>query len=230
MRRALSALGGVDGRLTGGLADFLEDRCRFDFAQRWLDAMAETGDPRRTAAKLDTEMAQWEASKDMSHRTVREIVLRVVGTAAAAYVHGLHARGREPVLVLADVHESPFADCYGMRGVQWDIFPSAACRLRGQRRGDPDKEARVAVVPSLWVDALRRPDEPFMGGRFVVLEYDLDTLCWTVEACSAVSDAVSRSCHAGVLSCRERYPTDAIRIKYEGLARKVAASALARLK
>jgi hypothetical protein len=112
--------------------------------------------------------------------------------------------------------------------VQWDIFPSAACLLRGESRGDPDEETRVVVVPRLWIDALSEPDKPFMGCQFVVLTYELDDWQRTTKACSAVAVAIGRSCRAGALSCRQWSPVAPDRIAYERSARETAASALNR--
>src|SRR5262249_4660 len=152
--RAFKSLEDMDGRLAAGLADFLEERYHFDFARRWLEAMEDTGDPDRAAAALDEEMTRWMALKEPSLQHVRELVLMVVGSVAAAYLDGIRARGEDAVLVLAAMHESPFPYYTPLAQVQWDVFPSAVCRLRGEERGDPDVEARVAVVPRLWIDAI----------------------------------------------------------------------------
>jgi hypothetical protein len=226
--RALKSLEGTDGRLAAGLADFLAERCHFDFARRWLEAMEDTGDPDRAAAALDEEMTLWVALKEPSLRQVRQLVLTVVGSVAVAYLDGLRARGEDPLLVLAAMHESPFSIYAPLAQVQWDVFPSAVCRLRGEQRGDPDEEARVAVVPKLWVHAVSRADEPYMGGEHVVLAWELDHLQRTTEICSAVAVAVSRSCNAEVVKCRQWSPVAPTRRAYECAAMEVAASALAR--
>lgn len=226
--RTLKSLESRDGRLVAGLADFLEERHHFDFAQRWLEAIQDTGDPDRATVALDEEMRRWMALKDPSLRQTRELVLQVVGSVAIAYLDGLRGRGEEPLLVLAATHESPFLFYTSLAPVLRDLFPSAVCRLRGEHRGDPDEEARVAVVPRLWVDAVSRADEPFMGGEFVVLAWELDYLQRTTEVCSKVATAISRSCDAGILRCRQWSPVAPTRGAYERAAREAAARVLAR--
>ena len=132
------------------------------------------------------------------------------------------------MLVLTAIHESPFRFHTPLAPVLWDVFPSAVCRLRGEHRGAPDNEARVAVVPRLWVDAVSTADEPFMGGEFVVLAWELDYLQRTTDVCSKVATAISRSCDAAVLRCRQWSPMAPSRGAYERAAREAAARVLAR--
>lgn len=226
--RALKSLEGTDRRLADGLADFLEDRCYFDFALQWLEVMEDAGDPDRAAVTLNEEMTRSMALKDSSLQQVREFVLQIVGLVGIAYLDGLRAHGEEPVLVLAATHESPFLSYTPLAQVLWDVFPSAVCRLRGEHRGDPDEEARVAVVPRLWVDGVSRADEPSMGGEFVVLAWELDHLQRTSELCSAVAMAVGRGCDAGILKCRQWSPMSPTRRAYERAAREAAAPVLGR--
>ena len=226
--RTLRSLEGIDGRLTDELADFLEDRCHFDFALRLLDAMENTGDLGRATAALDEEMMRWAALRDPSLRKVRERVLQVAGSTAVAYLDGLCAHGEEPVLVLAATHESPFPFYTPLASTLWDVFPSAVCRLRSELPRDRDEEARVAVVPRLWVDAVSRADEPFIGGEFVVLAWELDYLQRTADVCSKVATAISRCCDAGILRCRQWSPVARTRGVYERAAREAAARVLAR--
>ncbi len=190
--------------------------------------MGDTGDPDRVMVTLDEEMMRWAALTGPPLRQVRKLVLQVVGSVAVAYLDGLRAHGEEPVLVLAATHESPFLFYTPLASVLWDVFPSAICRLRGEHRGKPDDEARVAVVPRLWVDAVSRADEPFMEGEFIVLAWELDHLQRTTEVCSKVATAISRSCDAGILRCPQWSPVAPTRGAYERVAREAAARVLAR--
>ena len=154
-------------------------------------------------------------------------MLQAAGCAALAYLDGLVARGQESLLVIAAADESPFDYYSGMREVQWDVFPSAMVQLRGEGRADR-VNARVAVVPRLWADALSEPDGPHMGGEFMVLAYELPPLGSASEICTAVGQAVSRSCGAAMLSCRRWFPTAPTRVAHERSAREATASVLAR--
>lgn len=190
--------------------------------------MEATGNPDRVAAIVDDQMMSWRAFSDPSLRKLRKDLLQIVGSVAVAFLDGLLAHGKEPVLVLVAAHESPFHWQSGISKMQWDIYPSATCLLRAEHRGDSDSEARVSVVPRLWVDTLSDAAEPSMGGEFVVLAYELDHRHRRPEVCSAAAAAIGRSCDAGVLSCRRWAAGVPTRLAYERAAREAAASALAR--
>jgi hypothetical protein len=213
---------------TTGLADFLEDRYRFNLPQRWLEAMAERGEPVSAMATLREEMGRWVALRDPSLHRPLDTLLRVAGLSGTAYLDGLRAHGEDPVLAIVADYRTPFSPYGAIHEVQWDIFSSALCKLRGERSDEAEVEARVVVVPRLWVDALSDADAPSMGGEYMVLAFDVDHPSRTAATCAAVANALTRSCDAGLLHCRRWAPAVATRVKYESQARTTTSSVLSR--
>ncbi|MHB9004946.1 MAG: hypothetical protein ACYC6C_12975 [Coriobacteriia bacterium] len=212
------------------LAEFLEDRSSFNLAQRWLEEMSDCGEPALAESSLREELMRRDAVKDPALRKLLDLMVRVAGTCGTAYLDGLRARGEEAVLVIAQSYRSPI-DPYGpIHDLQWDVFPSATCHLRPEHRGDEPEEARVAVVPRLWVDALR--DFPPSQRGYVVLAESLESYQRTSQTCAAVAEAIARSCRKDLFSLEQTVSHEQWRrsmgaqARYQRLAREGAASVL----
>jgi hypothetical protein len=216
---------------TGDATGFAYSLCNhgcFDLPRRWLEGMVDVGDPHRVMAGLEQQMAHWVALNTPAILKTRKNALAAAAAAATAFLDGMRGRGKDPVLVLVAAHESPLDYYSGVSDVQWDVFPSAPCHIGGRAGRRLEAQARVAVVPRLWVDALCRADEPSLGGEFVVLAHELPPFQRTENVCQAVAAAVGRKCAAETLKCRRWYPTTPDRVALERVATEAAASVLIR--
>jgi len=225
--QALDLGRGVDPKRGATVADSLEWRESVDLAQRWLQAMESTGDPKGVMAILREKMTPWRALQDPSLQQSINFALQAAGLAAVAYLDGVRALGEELVMILTAAHELPFAYDSPAKYVQWDVFSSASCWLSASDDNDLQAAARVAVVPRLWASTLSESDRSLRDGRYIMLASEVRHSYRAEELCTAVADAISRSGDARLLSSHQ-YPTVSARLDGERKAREVAASLLNR--